>query len=996
MRNADPNRNMMAVKLTDPEKTDDIDRVERATSQLVVNRARATGAGRRDVHLKHHGLLQGTFTVDEGIPAAFQHGVFRAGQTYKAWLRFSSSNKFRQSDAEGDGRGIAIKLLEVENAGVRLTPPGVNLGKTQDFLLINGPAFFARNAADMALAAELQQKDQFPSSFFASLGLLKGLAALVQMARTQADSPLELTYFSQTPYKLGAESYGVKYRLRPISITPAVRKSPLADRLPKGRDYLFEALRDRLEEGSKQDAVVFEFAVQVGRADGDFPLDDATVVWNEDSSPFQRIGTLHIPPQTFDSKERMDLAEDISFNPWNGFEPHCPLGSLNAARIYAYKASRDARHRLNGIVETARFDYSVAEWEARSKDPGRTRYTPDPSQNLGGTGKLVSGVAMLFPKLGSWFASFLSSRWGYIVAPLLFAGLLLASYRVPELFEAPLLLAANKLPSERMIPPAELNPRLRNTKFEKEGTERARDPRWVFRYGAIGTEAGGGVPYWIFRALPRMFRDRFGPTGDWSKFGLKDPDDDEYYSSYHELPRGVVLTTPEANLGGTRIGLDFQVVAFNCATCHRGEYLDTQGNPHFVDGMPNTQIDAAGYKRAVIQSFRDERFNTVSVISAINELLALEHAKRHFFPGSQEPTPSELSPVECAAYALIVAQAKKTAFDKPIDWLDLRAENGPGRLDAFGALRYEFLGYSSIEQPPKIATVDLPSVWHQSGENWRSWHHYDGNTQDARARNFGSIIGVGGNPLSINKSNVYTIGNWLDGTLPADSYYPNVPNELSSPSFPTQLGTVDIKMKETGQAIFVSRCASCHGTYDTGKLVKPKGTNGRPSCMDAPAVPPEGFVDQTTEDDPNWRGCGGKVEGGTDSCRARAVDPLFVYKLNAFGASANVWSDTAFRSTGGYLCPPLDGIWARAPYLHNGSVPTLDALLGPLSERPKTFNRGNPAYDVDKGGFSTEAAAGRPIFEFDTSKAGNNNIGHEVIVANVDERQALIAYLLTL
>jgi hypothetical protein len=990
MSNVTSSGNTAAVKVTDPQKTDDIDRVERAVNQLVVDRARATGKGRRDVHLKHHGLVQGTFIVDDDIPAEFRHGVFQPKREYKAWIRFSSSNKFRASDTDPDGRGIAIKLLEVDEAGDRLSPPGVDQHNTQDFLLINGPAFFARNAADMAVAAELQQKDQFPSSFFASGGLLNGLAALAQMAQNQADSPLELTYFSQTPYKLGDQSYGVKYRVKPLSKAPAPvsnQSDPITDSKRAGDDYLYEALKARLDPSNEaQGEAVFEFAVQVGKDDGTCPLDDATVVWSEEVSPLQRVGELRIPLQKFDSKERMDFAEDISFNPWNGFVPHCPLGSLNAARIYAYRASRNARHKLNGVDESLEFKYSVAEWKERKQDAG-TPYTPAPSERLDPSGQLISGFAMLLPNVGTWIADKLASRWGYAVAPVLLLGLLTMSWLNPAFFDGPPLIAAGLLPSERMIPAAEFSSTWKGKAFAKDVAFRSRDPKWVFRYAAIGTEAGGGIPYWVFRALPRMFPDRFGPSGDWSKFGLRDPDDTEYYASYHDLPRGVVLTTPEANLAGNRVDLALQVVAFNCATCHRGEYLDSQGKPHFVDGMPNTQIDAEGYKRAVIQSFRDERFNTVGVIRAINDLLALEHDKHPFFPGTQEATPTELSPVECVAYAAIVARAKQSAFAKPIAWLDDRDLDGPGRLDAFGALRYEFLGYPSSLKDVKIATVDLPSIWNQS-DDWRTWHHYDGNTNDAHARNFGSIIGVGGSPLSIRKADVYTITNWLDGTLAPNTYDPPVSTQLRSPKFPPELATLDPKEVRSGNVIFDGKCAKCHGKYEAGQL------NSRPRCM---SVPDEPLLPQVSDTDPNWLGCGAPVAIGTDSCRARAVDPFFVKKLNALGEAGNVWPNTAFVSRGGYLCPPLDGIWARAPYLHNGSVPTLEDLLSP-AKRPPEFERGNPAYDVQKGGFSTKPIAAR-TFTFNTTLTGNGATGHDAkdqIVEDDADRHALITYLLSL
>jgi hypothetical protein len=86
-----------------------------------------------------------------------------------------------------------------------------------------------------------------------------------------------------------------------------------------------------------------------------------------------------------------------------------------------------------------------------------------------------------------------------------------------------------------------------------------------------------------------------------------------------------------------------------------------------------------------------------------------------------------------------------------------------------------------------------------------------------------------------------------------------------------------------------------------------------------------------------------------------------------------------FRKTFGYANMPLDGIWLRAPYLHNGSVPTLRDLLEPATERPRTFYRGNDVYDQQKVGFvsGVPAQGARKFFPFDTRTPGNSNAGHE-------------------
>ena len=110
------------------------------------------------------------------------------------------------------------------------------------------------------------------------------------------------------------------------------------------------------------------------------------------------------------------------------------------------------------------------------------------------------------------------------------------------------------------------------------------------------------------------------------------------------------------------------------------------------------------------------------------------------------------------------------------------------------------------------------------------------------------------------------------------------------------------------------------------------------------------------------------------------------------------------RATLQYKARPLDGIWVTPPYLHNGSVPNLYALLSPVAERPKTFYLGNREYDPVNVGYRTEKFPGG--FRFDTSIRGNGNSGHEFnqgtgegIIGPLltsDERRALIEYLKTL
>jgi hypothetical protein len=106
-----------------------------------------------------------------------------------------------------------------------------------------------------------------------------------------------------------------------------------------------------------------------------------------------------------------------------------------------------------------------------------------------------------------------------------------------------------------------------------------------------------------------------------------------------------------------------------------------------------------------------------------------------------------------------------------------------------------------------------------------------------------------------------------------------------------------------------------------------------------------------------------------------------------------------FRKTDGYANHPLDGIWARAPYLHNGSVPTLRALLDPPEQRPAMFYRGYDLFDQAGVGFVSDVAeeGGRRFFLYDTALPGNWNTGHLWGTdLPAEDKDALVEYLKTL
>jgi hypothetical protein len=119
------------------------------------------------------------------------------------------------------------------------------------------------------------------------------------------------------------------------------------------------------------------------------------------------------------------------------------------------------------------------------------------------------------------------------------------------------------------------------------------------------------------------------------------------------------------------------------------------------------------------------------------------------------------------------------------------------------------------------------------------------------------------------------------------------------------------------------------------------------------------------------------------------------YDAFSFGRA---WRASGFATKGGYVAVPLDGIWVRAPYLHNGSVPTLADLLEAAPSRPARFWRGYDVYDPVRGGFvSAGPEAVRTGTLYDTSLPGNANTGHTYgTELPAESKRALLEYLKTL
>jgi hypothetical protein len=301
------------------------------------------GPGRlvpRGQHPKHHGCVRAEFVIADDLPAALRHGVFaEPGRRFPAWIRFSNARA--QDDRDPGGHGMAIKLMDVP--GVKLLR-GEQHERTQDFLLLDSPVFFIKDAGEYAELEEARLKMESTHSWLGKLSLAayflthpRELLILRRIEKNLPSNPLETPYWSTTPYRLGARA--VKYLARPRPDGPPIAApEPSADQL---REAMVRHLSMR--------HVAFDFLVQCQVDPIKNPIEDPTQEWEKGRAPYRKVATILIPRQRFDGAVQMDFCQNLSFTPWHSLPDHRPLGGINRTRKVVYEALSELRHRLNYV-----------------------------------------------------------------------------------------------------------------------------------------------------------------------------------------------------------------------------------------------------------------------------------------------------------------------------------------------------------------------------------------------------------------------------------------------------------------------------------------------------------------------------------------------------------------------------------------------------------------------------------------------------------------------
>lgn len=409
-----------------------------------------------------------------------------------------------------------------------------------------------------------------------------------------------------------------------------------------------------------------------------------------------------------------------------------------------------------------------------------------------------------------------------------------------------------------------------------------------------------------------------------------------------------------APIGGTKL----RIANLGCAACHAGVTYDAEGLPRpdrAMLGMPNSSLDLEAYTMAIFTAMRDF-IGSDRLLPAIDTL----------FPGMRWRERQSLRFV-----VLPLAKRRLAALagaERPMPF----PNGAPGSTNGVAALKAALKTPLIAGGAGDAGVVSIPDL---GDRVWRTSLLADG------------AYAVPGAPrqkattqASLDEHHLRALAAIVTFfTVPSMGVHPdaalgNVGDMADVLSFLKQYrpqafpGAVDKIAAEKGRLLYARDCAACHGSYDAS--LSP------PRLMQYP----------------NWLG-----DVGTDRLRATAFDADL-----AEAVSKSAYRDRIAAGHGtGYAAPPLTGLWASAPYLHNGSVPNLEALLSP-DRRPVRFMVGGHALDFARVGLKLDASGAYPdgYHPFsqpawiDTRSPGRGNGGHRYGEnLSPEEKRALIEYL---
>ncbi len=464
-------------------------------------------------------------------------------------------------------------------------------------------------------------------------------------------------------------------------------------------------------------------------------------------------------------------------------------------------------------------------------------------------------------------------------------------------------------------------------------------------------------------------------------------------------------------------GATLSGIGLTCAACHTGR-LTYQGTEYLIDGG-SALTDVVALNTALATAMHQTGWNPARFSRFAARVLGANNSLANRLALREQLVKILLQEDKVAALELLTMPGSPG--------------EGFGRLDALNRIGNQVFALdmgNSSNYRARSAPVAYPHIWTAP---WFTWVQYNGSIMQPMVRNAGEAMGVGARinlntsgPELYNSTIRFDHLQWIEKTLagPRPPFPAKAFSGLNPPAWPATLPPIDRAKAAQGAALYASMCQGCHlppthtqafwrgpwwtkieatgETYlDLVQIPLAKiGTDpGQAAGMKARTVQLNTHLNLGTNDFAT--ALGAVVEKAADRWYARQNPPLSPAARNEMNGARPNTLQTPLE----YKARPLNGIWATPPFLHNGSIPTIHALLSPMSERPTQFYLGDREYDPVNIGYRGNPIPGASLL--DTAKSGNHNTGHlftnETNAAGKigrglteTERMALIEYLKTL
>jgi len=293
----------------------------------------------RATHVKVQGVVKGKLEVRRDIPQHLRQGMFsEPGKVYDVVARYANEPYLLQPDQAPGPRGLSMKVFGV--SGHHL--PGAEESTAQDWFFNNAPMLELTDI-DTTLQIMTLREQHFDDP--TTLGLKLRTTRTDPLKQTAPYSLPNTNMISHSFYTQSAFRFGEYYGH--LGLFPVLEEQSKQSQTVTKNDPE-TVISDWLQDYFRGSDAKYEFRIQLGTDPKHHPTEDASVVWDEKTAPYQTIATVTFPRQdSFDHKRRAFWDDHMQLSPWAGLEAHRPLGSVNRLRRYVYESSKNKRCEIN-------------------------------------------------------------------------------------------------------------------------------------------------------------------------------------------------------------------------------------------------------------------------------------------------------------------------------------------------------------------------------------------------------------------------------------------------------------------------------------------------------------------------------------------------------------------------------------------------------------------------------------------------------------------------